>query len=389
MTFEFKKGSRQGVSLFIAIAGPSGSGKTLSALKVARGLAGGHPGMDPHELEKIDATIAAIDTEAGRILHYAPGKGELPGPNTFAIAHGDLHGPFSGEAYLEAINRAEQAGFKVIVIDSFSHIWEGEGGAKAYHKELVQNAVEKARKRHKQFNRQYPFNADKAADAAKVTAWDEAKAGYKRVLARIGQLRAHVIVCLRAEEKLQIIIEKDEETGREKTKYVQTKDLPEAQRWVPLIEHRFHYEPIMSLVLSPTAPGVPHPIKLQEQHKVAVREGTPLSERAGLLLARWAAGESIEEGRVAEPKAQPRQIIEPAPAEAMRAPPKTFLQIMEEIAEEEGVKGLREARAAAEAKGHTRRLEVIDTNWLELQTRAEAADERRAGASAEKSLPGI
>jgi hypothetical protein len=302
MTFEFRRRPRQGVSLLISIAGPSGSGKTFSALKVARGLAGALPGMMPQQLEEVDGRIACIDTEAGRMLHYATAPGELPTADTFAFCHGDLHAPFTPERYVEAITRADEAGFKVIVVDSFTHIWEGEGGVKDMQKQEVKTQLEQARQRHERYNRNNdrPFDEKWWSDKLDTAAWDEPKNRYKRAVNRIMQCRAHVIVCLRAEEKLQIIVEKDE-NGREKTRYVHTKDLPEAQRWVPLIERRFHYEPLMSLVLSPTHPGFPLPIKLQEQHKPAVPLDKPLSERTGELLAAWAEGGELSNGTATKP----------------------------------------------------------------------------------------
>ena len=130
---------RTGVSCIIGVAGASGSGKTLSALKLARGLAAGD-----------DSKIAVIDTEGGRAKHYAPSPGEAPGPETFAFAHADMHAPFSPERYQALIDQADAAGFAVIVIDSFSHEWEGEGGLHDQHEsELDKLAGDDAWKREK------------------------------------------------------------------------------------------------------------------------------------------------------------------------------------------------------------------------------------------------
>lgn len=100
---------------------------------------------------------------------------------------------------------------------------------------------------------------------------------------------------MRADEKMRM--ETVEEEGRngkvfKKTVIVQPKDLPVAERWVPIVEKRFPYELSTSLLLTPTAPGLPIPIKLQEQHRPAVPLDESLSEETGRALAMWARGGS-------------------------------------------------------------------------------------------------
>ena len=100
----FKKAERKQARLRLALAGPSGSGKTYSALQMAKGLGG---------------KIAVIDTEHGSASLYAH------------IADFDvmeLHAPYTPERYIEAIKAAEQAGYQVLIIDSYSHEWTGPGG---------------------------------------------------------------------------------------------------------------------------------------------------------------------------------------------------------------------------------------------------------------------
>jgi hypothetical protein len=40
----------------------------------------------------------------------------------------DLEPPYNPERYIEAINACVEAGDEVIIIDSLSHEWNGEGG---------------------------------------------------------------------------------------------------------------------------------------------------------------------------------------------------------------------------------------------------------------------
>ncbi len=232
MGYEFRPAVREKVSLLIALAGPSGSGKTYSAMALAEGLAGPK------------GKIAFIDTEAGRALHYA---------DRFKFDHCDLRPPFRPQNYTDAIVAAEQAGYSVIVIDSMSHEYEGDGGILDWAASL-----EKSLKS--------PGN------------WKEPKLAHKRMVSRLLQCRAHLIFCLRAEEKIRI--EKD---GSGKTVVVPA-------GWVPLCEKRFMFEMTSSFMMKPDYPGIPHPIKLQDQHRAAFPTGKQVGREAGELLAAWAAG---------------------------------------------------------------------------------------------------
>lgn len=109
----FNKAERKQAKLRLALAGPSGSGKTFSALLMAKGLGG---------------RIAVIDTEHGSASLYAD------------IADFDvleLHAPYSPERYAEAITAAEQAGYGVLIIDSYSHEWTGSGGCLESNEKLA------------------------------------------------------------------------------------------------------------------------------------------------------------------------------------------------------------------------------------------------------------
>lgn len=290
----FRIAERSGVGLLIGIAGASGSGKTFSALRLARGLAGGD-----------DRAIAFIDTEAGRAKHYAAAKGEQPTDSTFAFQHADLTPPFTPERYKALIEEADTK-FKVIVIDSFSHEWDGEGGLMELHDEI-----------HERMGGQ---------DKQSIAAWKEPKLRHKRLVSRLLQCRAHLVICMRAEDKLRMETVKEQgNNGREytKTKITAAKDLPPAERWQPICEKRFPYELITSLVLSPDAPGVAIPLKLQEQHRDAVlNRGRPIDEDVGRALAAWARGDTQTS---AAPLSQPSDGAgRPPPAKPAPSPSSTF-----------------------------------------------------------------
>lgn len=240
MGFEFRPAIREQTSLLIALAGPSGSGKTFSALRLARGLVGQQ------------GRIAVIDTEAGRALHYA---------DRFQFHHGDLKPPFRPEAYLNAILAAEAAGFHAVVIDSMSHEYEGEGGILDWAAELEEKGTKP------------PGN------------WNVPKGAHKKMMNRLLQLRCHLIFCLRADEKVKIEKQPDNQ-GRMKTVVVPI-------GWQPICEKRFMYEMTASFTLTADRPGMPQfnlPHKLQDQHRHAFPEGRHIGEESGEQLAAWAHG---------------------------------------------------------------------------------------------------
>ncbi len=106
MSFTFKKAKKLQRKLRMALMGPSGSGKTYTALTFATELA-------PH-----GGKIALIDTERGSAALYS---------DKFNFDACDLD-TFDPQNYIDAIAAAAQAGYDVLIIDSLSHAWSGEGG---------------------------------------------------------------------------------------------------------------------------------------------------------------------------------------------------------------------------------------------------------------------
>lgn len=100
----FRKAVKQDARLRLAIAGPSGSGKTYSALAIAT------------ELGK---KIAFVDTEHGSASKYA---------DLFDFDVAEMHAPYNPNKYVRTIHDAAEAGYDVVILDSLSHAWNGEGG---------------------------------------------------------------------------------------------------------------------------------------------------------------------------------------------------------------------------------------------------------------------
>lgn len=247
MSFTFRPAKRENVPLLIGIAGGTGTGKTNSALLLAKGLAGGK-------------RFAVIDTEAGRAKHYA---------DDFDFDHGDLAPPFRPSAYAAAIKAADDAGYPVIVVDSASHEYAGEGGILDWHdEELNKRAGDDFKKR----------------EALTFTCWVKPKGEHKAFVSKLLQLRAHVILCFRAEEKIEIVKENGKTVVRPK------RSLSGFEGWMPVCEKNLPFELTLSLLLTPDAPGVPKPIKLQAQHLPFLPLDKQLGETTGRLLGAWAAG---------------------------------------------------------------------------------------------------
>lgn len=100
----FKKAEKKQVKLKMAITGPSGSGKTFSALAIASG---------------IGKKIAVVDTENGSASLYS---------DKFAFDEATMSAPYLIQKYTKAIEEAAKAGYDVLILDSMSHAWAGDGG---------------------------------------------------------------------------------------------------------------------------------------------------------------------------------------------------------------------------------------------------------------------
>jgi AAA domain len=248
MSFQFKPAIREEVAMLIGLAGGTGSGKTFSALRLAAGIAGGKP-------------FAVIDTEARRALHYA---------DQFKFDHGDLLAPFTPQSYAEAILAADAAKYPVIVVDSMTHEWSGEGGVlEMQEAELERMAGNDYAKRER----------------VKMAAWIRPKMDHKKMVQRLLQVRAHLIICFRAEEKVEMI--KD---SNGKMQIVPKTSLTGINGWIPVCEKNLPFELTASFLLTADAPGMPKPIKLEDQHKVMFPLDKPINEESGKKVSAWAGG---------------------------------------------------------------------------------------------------
>lgn len=265
MTHTFRPATRENVGLWVNLIGGTGSGKTYSGFRLASGIAGDKP-------------FAVIDTENRRALHYA---------DAFRFDHAELRPPFRPESYADAVVAADAAGYPVIMLDSGSHVWAGDGGVLDWQDEELDLMVERARKR-KDNREDWQIR-----EAGKMSAWIKPKMGHKQMVQKLLQVRAHIILCLRAEEKVEMIRDKDN-----KMQIVKKQSLTGKDGWIPVCDKNLPFEATCSFLLLASAPGIPHAIKLQEQHKALFPLDQPITEESGRRLAQWASG-------AAAPKATP------------------------------------------------------------------------------------
>lgn len=116
----FQKATRAQLKARVAFAGPTGSGKTWTALEWATVLAGD------------TGRIAVVDTERGSAALYA---------DRFDFDVLAFDPPYDPGRLADILKAAETHGYAVVVVDSLSHFWEGEGGTR----DIVDAAAERAK----------------------------------------------------------------------------------------------------------------------------------------------------------------------------------------------------------------------------------------------------
>lgn len=168
---QIRKAERRKAKLRLGLVGPSGSGKTRSSLEIAFGLGG---------------KVGLIDTEHGSGDLYA----HLGDYDIIQIS-----APYTVSKYLQAIRAFEEAGYDVIIIDSLSHAWAGEGGLLDKQGKIADSG-----------------------SGNSYTAWRKVTPEHNALVEAILQSPAHVIATMRA--KQDYVQEKDEKTGKTTVKKI-------------------------------------------------------------------------------------------------------------------------------------------------------------------------
>jgi hypothetical protein len=159
----FKRAVKHEAKLRLALAESAGVGKTETAMVLAAALSDGQP-------------FALIDTEHGSASKYA---------DLFTFDVLELES-FHPDRYIEAIRAAEDAGYRVLVIDSLSHAWSGKDG--------ILEQVERLTKL------KHPNNT--------FRAWADATPIQNRLVDALTGARLHISATLRS--KTEYVVETNE-----------------------------------------------------------------------------------------------------------------------------------------------------------------------------------
>lgn len=299
MTIEFLDSATQNVSktLLLAVAGTTGSGKTETALRLATGMAGDN--------------FAVLDSENKRALNKK---------SRYRFRHYDMQPPYTPEAYHEAIAAAVKAGFRAVVVDSFSAEWDDEGGL---HDIATANIERMSR------------GDAQRAEAITGLAWKEPKVRHRALMRYLRKLEIPIIFALRAEPKIKYVKEYDEKKQREVTKVVDA-------GWLPIAEKLFGYDMLVYALMMPDNPGVPvHLKKLEQEFEPMFPVGKQVTEESGRRLAAWASGKesagstdliddkdesALLDALNAEPQIELSRFLRATKFSSLRAIPKDQLQ---------------------------------------------------------------
>lgn len=261
--FVLKPASRGIIRPLVGFFGLSGSGKTLSALLYARGLVGPN------------GKIALVDSETGRGSLFS---------DLVKYEVVDITPPFTPARYQQAFEVAE-AGSDIVVMDSLSHEWDGEGGVLEWHeKELQRMAGDNWEKREK----------------CSQAAWVAPKAAHKKFVQRMLRAKGGVVCCLRGERKTRI------GKGDNNKTTISTDDFASA-----IFDQRFFFEMLVNfetVTKDRGGPGgfvrvqrLPHPT-------AAVLLPGPdeqVSVKHGELMAAWCANPNRLTGQPPKPAEDP------------------------------------------------------------------------------------
>lgn len=227
--------TRKGSYVVIGVDGHSGSGKTFSSLLLARGLVGPK------------GKIAVLDTETGRASLCA---------HVTDFDVDELRPPFTPARYIEKIKDAAAAGYHCLIIDSASHEWEGEGG-------ILDMAD----------NEKYQSGQSKQG----LAKWAGPKSKHKKFINEMLLARMHVIICMRAKDKM---IQGKDNSGRETIVCAGT---------VPIQDRKIIFELTISLKMNEET-KFPTVRKCPDDLAGAFPQGQFITEESGKKIAEWIGG---------------------------------------------------------------------------------------------------
>lgn len=244
----FVKAERKKTKLRLSIQGISGSGKTYSALKLATGMGG---------------PIAVIDTERGSSSLYS---------DDFNFDICQIEPPFSPDKYIKSVKEAEKAGYNVLIIDSLSHAWAGDGGILDLH-------------------------TKKTAASAKgnsFTAWKDITPLQNRLIETILQSKLHVIVCMRCKTHYDIV----------KGEKGESKPIKHGLAPIQRAEMEYEFDCVFELSQNNYANST------KDRTKLFVGKDFIITEQTGIELLEWLNTGKPDYSKIADGPASEEQLFE-------------------------------------------------------------------------------
>jgi len=258
-TFAIEEASRGGVRELIGLYGFSSGGKTHSALILARGIVGPK------------GRIGVIDTENKRASIFADLPPGPACPGKFKVIN--LDAPFSPGRYIGALKAFEKEA-DIVVVDSATHEWAGEGGVQEMHEEAL--------------DRMTKGSTDyKERDRLNWPAWREPKMEHKALVMYLLRYPLPLIICLRG--KILTSMQKDER-GRN--------TVVTAPHPVPDFDNRFLFEMLIAGQVyrddDTGKSGLLRITKLtrDEIAQTLPKTGEQITVEHGAKLAAWCRGQS-------------------------------------------------------------------------------------------------
>lgn len=171
----FKKATREKIKLRLAIAAPSGAGKSYTSLKIASRF----------------GKIAVIDTENRSASRYA---------DQFDFDVLEMDAPFHPDRLIEALTAAEKSGYDIVIVDSLSHFWAGQGGIL----EIVD---------------QVKIKNSRSGNYNGFTAWKDGTAIFNEMVEKIIRCKIHIICTMRSKSEY---LQTEDDRGKKKIEKVGT-----------------------------------------------------------------------------------------------------------------------------------------------------------------------
>jgi len=154
----FQKAQKQAIKGRFILAGTAGSGRIRAALEIASGMT--------------DGKIAVLDTENGMAkIHSGIGQYDVL----------EMSAPFTTDKFITVVDMAESEGYSVLIIDTLSQAWAGEGGILEQVGKLT------------------------ASKGNKNGVWDTVQPQHDEMMSRIRRSNLHVLVILQCKTEYLVI----------------------------------------------------------------------------------------------------------------------------------------------------------------------------------------